>query len=340
MVGAGSEPDSSPSSREKEAITTLDSSNWRLSTAPHPADTDWAEVLQSPPVRALAETLGAWATGCQRLVLFLPAELSQLPWESLPPSDQGTPALERGVTLSHWRNQRKGREAPVHRSLLARDARMNDFNTLEAKLSARRHGIQHDSEPCAVDLLNGLRTPGDLHLIAHGQFEPGNPWHSELTLHQDERALPAWTLPAAGVRGAVELSVCEAQRYGSDLGNRQWLGPVGIGPAAIAAGAQRVSGPLWACDIVASLFFHARLFELAKASPVRPLHETYAEARNWLRETPAGKLQAYYKKHIDPGQALRLDWHPQLAPRFKDANTRPFDHPYYYAVFAILGDAG
>ena len=56
-------------------------------------------VMESAPVRLLAETLSDWASGFSQLTVIFPAPLGLLPWETLPLLER---LLVREISLAHW----------------------------------------------------------------------------------------------------------------------------------------------------------------------------------------------------------------------------------------------
>ncbi len=318
---------------------------------------DWLAVLaRQPAVSALAGTLRDWFKTQDKIILFLPAKLAQLPWESLidwqaPQSRQTngkakSPIMERGVTLTHWRKAQVTRST-AKSALLADDNTLSAFSRLEAHYSGKMKGVQFEEAPGVVALLKSLSSDNGLtHLVAHSQLNLADPWRSSLSVSRKEPELPAWALPGAGVQGELMLSACEVLRHGVAVQD-DLLGTVGIGPALIAAGAKRVSGPLWVCDPVAALFFSYYRLNLHKTKPGLMAFEIQEQARAKLRNATSRELQHEFTKHIAPGENLVekvkisfLEPASPLLPDLSKPEARPFSHPFYHAGFATLGEAG
>ena len=149
--------------------------------------------------------------------------------------------------------------------------------------------------------------------------------------------LPAWTLGALGIGcPLLWLSACQANLSGR--ATRERLGPVGLGPTLIAAGAQRVLGALWKCDTLAAWllhrFLHEAIAEAAGASPQARYWHALREARERLRALRGSEVEALLRAEL--GEAVfgerRYEFDDYLLP------DRPFDNPYYWAAFVLLGE--
>jgi hypothetical protein len=202
---------------------------------------DWADLLSQSPMRIFAETLVDWADAakCSTLILLLPAPLAQLPWEALP--DSRLPGmLVRAVSLSHWRTK-KPASSDSGSCWTCYDADSLTFAKLEAHDVDR--APQSTRTLTSVDVLDALTDDNRSHLILHGQYQRFAPLRSGLWVHPDQ-FLPLWTSAAIGVNSPlVVLSACESNLSGQATDDL--LGPVGVGPAYIAAGARAVLGTLW-----------------------------------------------------------------------------------------------
>ncbi len=190
-----------------------------------------------------------------------------------------------------------------------------------------------DSEAFAVQRAPNRVGPIDLHV---GLPYPLNLQHQEVivlgTRTAQGRVPPLGGMAPIAGRGDLHhlgLSACLAALHGRAATPR--LGPVGLGPALIAAGARRVIGPLWRCNQVATWLFQQLLYETAAACPERPWSWRLARARTQLR----GLSLAETTDRLQAGLGERyreLD--------FWDLEDPPFANPYYWAPFILLGDDG
>ncbi|MFO1428710.1 MAG: CHAT domain-containing protein [Candidatus Competibacteraceae bacterium] len=216
----------------------------------------WSSVMDSAPVRSVAATLSEWARQArlQRLCVLFPAELAQLPWEALNIFDPEHLILERAVSLTHWRAPPRApskSEEPVPPAIIAYAQR--DPSVAYGRREAEQAGnywhspVEHNAT--AFDVMARLQQRPHGHLIMHGQYVAHNPYLSHLKLSSTDH-LYAWTFGALDLQGHLGLSACQATLSGQQA--EHLLGPVGLGPALVAAGARRVIGPLWNCDQLAS----------------------------------------------------------------------------------------
>jgi hypothetical protein len=191
-----------------------------------------------------------------------------------------------------------------------------------------------------------------LHLATHGQADPGRGLRSFLALADD--ALPdplaesgpghkrysgrlsaadmlSWKLDAE----LVTLSACETGLGQNQVGE----GYVGFAQALFLAGARSLVLSQWKVDDTATALLMQRFYQnlLGKREGLeQPLGKaaSLAEAKRWLRAL----------SNIDVQHQLG-----QLSAgargRERDANEpvlsgRPYEHPYYWAGFILIGDPG
>ena len=302
----------------------------------------WPTLIADPAVQVTAATLAGWAAadGLERLIVIWPASLAQLPWEAFAPFVDGAPVLERAVNLGNWRTASAREPAKAWVAHFA-DSAHGGF-AIEAMAADSARFWQVDAQPCGIqaasgfDVLGLLHGGGAGHLIVHGEYRPDEPRLSRLQIATGEY-LPAWTLGALGIGcPLLWLSACQANLSGR--ATRERLGPVGLGPTLIAAGAQRVLGALWKCDTLAAWllhrFLHAAIAEAAGASPQARYWHALREARERLRALRGSEVEALLRAEL--GEAVfgerRYEFDDYLLP------ARPFDNPYYWAAFMLLGE--
>jgi len=294
----------------------------------------FAAFAASAPTRALVATLHDWAaeTGCRRLVLLLPAELAQLPWEALDAFDPERLTLERPVHLAGWRGNGHPPPRTEPRAHIAWGANIGYGPEEAAAASAywRSPAPQATATPHAFDIMAGLHNRAHGHLTLHGRYDPLDPRASHLTVSHTEH-IPAWTLAALNPRGHIALSACQAGLHGRAAHERRWLGSVGLGPALLAAGARRVIAPLWRCNQVATWLFHELLYEAATAQPDVSWPRLLAWTRERLRALPLADIEARLRQRR--GKSYRaadfIEWQEQ---------DPPFANPVHWAGFVLLGE--
>jgi tetratricopeptide (TPR) repeat protein len=205
-----------------------------------------------------------------------------------------------------------------------------------------------------LDRLLGDGTLGKaraIHLATHGHIAPHNPEHSALALAADalpdpveqqrrgrkvydgwlrvRSILDGWELGA----DLVVLSACETGR-GKDGGGE---GLLGFAQAFLQKGARSVVLSRWKVDDRATTLLMVRFYQnlLGKRPGLKaPLGKAEAlrEAQAWLRglsAEQAGKALASLPRGVGK-RAVVL-------PRGAGPGSKPFDHPYYWAAFVLVG---
>jgi CHAT domain-containing protein/tetratricopeptide (TPR) repeat protein len=182
-----------------------------------------------------------------------------------------------------------------------------------------------------------LRDYRFLHLATHADMDDQRPLQSALLLADGrltvERILHGWDLDA----DLVTLSACRTG-LGRPSGGE---GYVGFSQALFLAGARGVLLSLWEVDDRATSLLMTRFYEnlLGKRPGLdRPLSKVAAlqEAKQWLRQLTAeqaGQLLAGVPGEVR-GQVR--DWGPPAVP----VAVHPFEHPYYWSAFILIGEPG
>src|SRR5262249_39348246 len=141
----------------------------------------------------------------------------------------------------------------------------------------------------------------------------------------------------------VTLSACETA-LGKESGGE---GFVGFTQALLMSGARSVCLSLWKVDDKATSSLMTRFYQnmLGKRSGLSramPTAEALQEAKQWLRTLTVdqvdGELAAFERGEMrrltrEKGVPARRE-----APASKSSTIKPYDHPYYWAAFVLVGD--
>jgi CHAT domain-containing protein len=210
---------------------------------------------------------------------------------------------------------------------------------------------QRLEELAASDRLRQFRY---LHLATHGVIDAGEPGRSALILAQDHLpdaleqvrqdrhvvagrvamrdVLETWHLDA----DLVTLSACRTA-LGRDGGGD---GFVGFSQALLLAGARACVLSLWPVDDTATALLMVRFYKNLlgrREGLTAPLAKAQAlhEAKAWLRELTSQQVDE---------QVTRLPKVERGSPRERarplTPQERPFDHPYYWSAFILVGEPG
>jgi CHAT domain-containing protein len=206
-----------------------------------------------------------------------------------------------------------------------------------------------------------------LHLATHGQVEPDQPDQSALILAQDRlptlreqaalvvqgRTPPDGRLTVHTVRTTwkldadlVVLSACQTG-VGANTGRE---GMLGFAHALLQSGARSVLLSRWKVDDAATALLMMRFYQnlLGKRTGLKaglPRAEALREAKTWLRQMTRGEAERLLASLVDGvprGERASIKKALPLrqpagggAPKKGD---RPFDDPYFWAAFVLLGD--
>jgi tetratricopeptide (TPR) repeat protein len=220
------------------------------------------------------------------------------------------------------------------------------------------------SEP-EIDRLAGtgeLGRFGFIHLATHGVIDESIPQRSAVILTQINLPDPltqvlnhkpaydgrlsvreiqrTWNLMAE----LVTLSACETA-LGRDAGGE---GFVGFTQALLMSGARSVCLSLWKVDDTATALlmqrFYANLLGVRTGlSEPLPKAEALAEAKAWLRGL-SGDEVAKLAANLSGGEARakgatkRRDGTPAQTIPAGHGDEHPYDHPYFWAAFVLVGD--
>jgi CHAT domain-containing protein len=202
---------------------------------------------------------------------------------------------------------------------------------------------------------------GFIHLATHGVIDEGVPTRSAVILTQTglpdplEQALNhkpvfdgrlsvreiqrAWDLKAE----LVTLSACETA-LGRESGGECF---VGFTQALLMSGARSVCLSLWKVDdkatsLLMTRFYQNMLGKRAGLSKPMPKAEALQEAKRWLRDLTAVQTEGELAAH-ERGEMRRLARETgaparKEAPASKSSTIKPFEHPYFWAAFVLVGD--
>jgi CHAT domain-containing protein len=195
-----------------------------------------------------------------------------------------------------------------------------------------------------------------LHFAAHGRYDPRSAYRTALLLAPDpdrtadpssfdtdgevsaEQIARTWELDA----DLVVLSACESG-LGKQAGGEGFLG---FAQPLLAKGARSLVLSLWKVDDKATSLLMARFYQnlLGKRPGLsQPMAKAEAldEAKRWLRglsvDEVGGQLEALDRGPLRP--LATTDGAPrEPSPRPPSSGARPFEHPYYWAAFVLIGD--
>ena len=192
-----------------------------------------------------------------------------------------------------------------------------------------------------------------IHLASHAEMDDLCPMNSRLLLSQEQsgesaasllndgpafdsilsasEVMSTWKLKAE----LVTLSACRSG-LGRQSGGEGYLG---FSQALFLAGARSVVLSLWNVDDTATAMLMKRFYEnvLGRRSDRKnPMTkaEALAEAKEWLRSLSLADVDRLGAS-LPPVERIGKVAGPA---RSKAKTTRPYEHPYYWAAFVLIGD--
>jgi CHAT domain-containing protein len=192
-----------------------------------------------------------------------------------------------------------------------------------------------------------------IHLATHAVVDSERPMQSALILAQDRLPDPLqqvlagkdcydgrltaehirrkWKLDAE----LVTLSGCQTALGQYQLGE----GYLGFSQALFLAGARSVVLSLWKVDDTATALLMRRFYQnlLGKREGLKgplPKAEALREAKQWLRYLTDAQLQQEQRSLT----ATARGHEEERKPAAISAAARPYEHPYYWAAFILIGD--
>jgi len=188
-----------------------------------------------------------------------------------------------------------------------------------------------------------------LHFATHGEVNSHIAFQSAIILAQDQLPEPAealrgknfidgrlaaaelmnWQLDA----DMVVLSACQTG-LGQPAGGEGFLG---FSQALFKAGARSLVVSLWKVDDTATALLMVRFYEnlLGRRAGLKapmPKAEALAEAKHWLRGLTTKEAETL-AKNLPPVERIGTAKGRPLA-----TTARPYEHPYYWAAFILIGD--
>jgi CHAT domain-containing protein len=128
---------------------------------------------------------------------------------------------------------------------------------------------------------------------------------------------------------------------GSNTGLGRYAGCegfVGLTQALFLAGTRTVCVSLWAVEdrptaLLMARFYQDLLGKRAGLSKPMPKAEALREAKRWLRSLTVDQVDSEWAD-LDRGGVP-----PRKAPSSANPSApRPYDHPYFWAAFVLVGD--
>jgi tetratricopeptide (TPR) repeat protein len=191
-----------------------------------------------------------------------------------------------------------------------------------------------------------------LHFATHGELNDKVAMHSALILAREHRSDPLLPVPAGGEDAngrvtaeqmlrswklraeLVTLSACHTAK-GKDGGGEGYLG---FAQALLIAGSRSLVLSLWEVDDTATALLMVRFYQnlLGRreglSSPL-PKAEALQEAKRWLRDLSGPEVSRMTSQLARGAVGLK-----KPLPRWTAG--RPYEHPYYWAGFILIGDPG
>jgi CHAT domain-containing protein len=288
--------------------------------------------------------------GDAQLTLILSHDLSNLPWQALheqlqqeqPPAPAAM-TIQLAPSVSTWAQARrvsKEVKSASAKTLKASVVMAHDIFSQGGQLQAQRVseilGVKPRVSDDLHDVIKALEHDDVVHLAHHGQYDAQAPQRSKLlVVARDGYAsaqLPAWVLAQLSLHADVSLATCEALQSGVGESHAAALGPLGIGPMLMSAGARSVAGSLWQCDAWAAAVFFALWYDQRRSQEAAIALQ---HARQRLRRLSYEQFLQWVQKVAPealPGARQRCDATRHLW-------ARPFEHPWCWATFALLGNA-
>lgn len=185
-----------------------------------------------------------------------------------------------------------------------------------------------------------LQTFDFIHLATHGVADAHTPMQSAILLPHSgsgtgpgdgphdsrltaERILQTWKLDAE----LVTLSACESAGGRDAFGE----GYLGLSQALLLAGGRSLVLSLWKVDDEATALLMRRFYQNLRGG--RPRAQALAEARRWLASLSSEEAKSQ-------GKSLPRSLDAPITLPKENASGRPYDHPYYWAPFVLVGDPG
>ena len=181
--------------------------------------------------------------------------------------------------------------------------------------------LQHNHE---------LLTTNNIFFFCHGDYKQNSPLDSGLQL-ADENLTLADIITHFSLKNCrlVTLSACETGVTNFDKGSDEYIGlPNGF----LLAGSTNVVSSLWSVKAVATALLMITFYEELQKQPNIAI--ALNTAQRWLRDTTTQEFQERVKTLPVP-LLLREKFFKYFENQ--GANTKPFESPYYWSAFCIIG---
>ncbi|NEZ66347.1 CHAT domain-containing protein [Leptolyngbyaceae cyanobacterium CCMR0082] len=222
--------------------------------------------------------------------------------------------------LPNYREVQKNR-VPVKRSILAR-----------IQVWA---GILLSREPDNV--MSESPNHNVLHFSCHGYANFNSPLDSGLLMANNEilSLRDFFDINLQGVRLAI-LSACETGLPGMELPDEVISLPTGL----LQAGVAGVMASLWAVSDLSTMMLLVYFYDGWQKKNLEPT-QALRNAQQWVRDTPNGEKEAYFKGFIDELAGSRIPYEAASelyqSVAFSDPDANDVAHPFYWAAFTYVG---
>ncbi len=272
------------------------------------------------------------SVGAQRL---RPIPLRPIPLQDLFP---------KGITYApncQLLQQAQNRPRPHFNRLLAIQNPTNDLNWAEIEVETIRNifpqqeTLSRENARLATFLNKNLPQTHHLFFSCHGSFNPNSPLDSGLLLADGvltlEQIIATFNLKACSL---VTLSACETGQVALDDTDEY----ISIASGFLLAGSPSVLMSLWSVNEASTALLLIKTYETLNQHPGQ-LTTALQTAQTWLRETTNSGFYDWVQK----SPLLDDHWRKILAQVFQTrqnkegANCRPYESPYHWAAFCIVG---
>jgi CHAT domain-containing protein len=208
------------------------------------------------------------------------------------------------------------------------------------KLFSAQPLLNNSATPNAI--VDDARDKAYLHLSCHGSFAWGeDALASALYLADDERLTLGDILGKMDLNSTrlVTLSACETGITDVSQSPDEYVGlPAGF----LQAGAAGVVSSLWSVDDMSTALLMIRFYKnhlQQKQSPAEALRN----AQIWLRDVTNAELADLFAEYkMNAEDATTRMAYATAQERFREhtlaePSAKPFEHPYYWAAFAMYG---
>ena len=228
-----------------------------------------------------------------------------------------------------------------------------EFSELECRELARVFGgdntVVLSGDAATRDAVIGAASRAThLHFSCHGFYDWRDAIRSGLVLaNQEVLSVADIMSPQVDLEAArlVVLAACETglfdyNRYPDEF--------VGLNSGLLLAGARAVASTLWAVEDRSTALLMSEFYRrLARGERIG---SALAQSQVWLSELTNAQLEVWVRERatifaahalqhseLEPVAEAFASWQDQLSMSAFDANSRPFEHPYYWAAFIKLG---